>query len=274
VAAPAASALALPLPEATPTFVAPVAWQAIDFISDLHLAAATPKSFAAWAAHLRHSRADAVFILGDLFEVWVGDDLGGAGFEGRCVEVLRDAATRRTIGFMAGNRDFLVGDALLAANGVMRLADPTRVDAFGQRTLLSHGDVLCLGDTSYQRYRRIVRRPAVRSAFLALPLSWRRALGRAARRRSEAMHPTRERRPVDVDEAAAVAWLDAVEASVLVHGHTHAPASHRMTGGKLRHVLTDWDLEAAQPGRAEVLRWTATGFARIAPEGAPAAAPP
>jgi UDP-2,3-diacylglucosamine hydrolase len=269
VAAPTASALALPLPEATPTFAAPAGWRAIDFISDLHLASATPRSFAAWAAHLRNSRADAVFILGDLFEVWVGDDLGDVGFEGRCVAVLREASARRTVGFMAGNRDFLVGDALLEANGVVRLRDPTLIEAFGHRTLVSHGDALCLDDVGYQRYRSVVRRPLIRRAFLGLPLGWRRALGRAARRRSEAMHPTRERRAVDVDGAAALGWLEAAGASVLVHGHTHAPATHVLAPGVVRHVLSDWDLDAAAPGRAEVLRWTADGFARIAPDRDP-----
>jgi UDP-2,3-diacylglucosamine hydrolase len=86
---------------------------AVDFISDLHLDASTPGAFDAWAAHLRHSRADAVFILGDLFEVWVGDDIAERDFEARCTEVLGEAARTPGDRFMAGNRDFLVGDALL-----------------------------------------------------------------------------------------------------------------------------------------------------------------
>ena len=260
------SAIALPLPQATPTFVAPSDWRAIDFISDLHLAASTPGTFAAWASHLRHTRADAVFILGDLFEVWVGDDLAERGFEARCVEVLREAATRKAIAFMAGNRDFLVGDAMLEANGVMRLADPTLIDAFATRVLVSHGDALCLDDVAYQRYRHVVRRPGLQRAFLSLPLGWRRALGRTARRRSESLHPSRERRLVDVDADAARGWVAAADVPVLIHGHTHAPASHALAPGSVRHVLSDWDLDGNGPPRAEVLRWTAQGFARIAPE--------
>jgi UDP-2,3-diacylglucosamine hydrolase len=270
VAARPQSAIALPLPEATPTFVAPSDWRAIDFISDLHLAASTPRTFGAWAAHLSHTRADAVFILGDLFEVWVGDDLAERGFEAGCVEVLREAATTKVIGFMAGNRDFLVGDAMLEANGVMRLRDPTLIDAFATRVLVSHGDALCLDDVAYKRYRRVVRRPGLQRAFLSLPLAWRRALGRTARRRSDSLHPSRERRLVDVDAEASRGWVVAADVPVLIHGHTHSPASHALAPGSVRHVLSDWDLDGSGTPRAEILRWTSQGFARIAPEGSTA----
>jgi UDP-2,3-diacylglucosamine hydrolase len=268
MAARQSSAFALPLPEATPTFVAPESWRAIDFISDLHLAQNTPLVFDAWAAYLRHTRADAVFILGDLFEVWIGDDMAERGFEARCVEVLTEAASRKTIAFMAGNRDFLVGDAMLESSGIMRLADPTRVSAFGTQALLSHGDALCLGDIAYQRYRSVVRHPVVQRAFLSLPLTWRRAIGHAARRRSDSLHPAPERLSIDVDAKATLGWLDASRAPTLVHGHTHAPASHEPAPGRIRHVLSDWELDGAARPRAEVLRWTASGFARIPPETA------
>jgi UDP-2,3-diacylglucosamine hydrolase len=258
----------LPLPQALPTFVAPASWRAIDFISDLHLAESTPRTFDAWAAHLRRTPADAVFILGDLFEVWVGDDMARAGFEKRCVAVLREAAAEKTIAFMAGNRDFLVGDAMLESSGVLRLHDPTVISAFGTRVLVSHGDALCLGDVGYQRYRAVVRRPALQRAFLALPLSWRRAIGGAARRRSNALHTPGLGAFIDVDTPAAAGWLRAAQAPVLVHGHTHAPASHEIAPGVVRHVLTDWELDAGRAPRAEVLRWDARGLTRLAPEPA------
>ncbi|MEO8924231.1 MAG: UDP-2,3-diacylglucosamine diphosphatase [Caldimonas sp.] len=260
---------ALPLPEATPTFVAPAGWQAIDFISDLHLAENTPRAFAAWAAHLRHTSADAVFILGDLFEVWVGDDMANHGFEARCAALLSEAAALRTVGFMAGNRDFLVGDAMLEASGVLRLRDPTLLSAFGTRVLASHGDALCLDDTAYQRYRSVVRRPSVQRTFLALPLAWRRAIGRKARRRSETLHMPGLGAMIDVDTASVSQWLRQARSPVLVHGHTHAPAMHEIERGVVRHVLSDWELDAGGPPRAEVLRWTARGFARVAPQIAP-----
>jgi UDP-2,3-diacylglucosamine hydrolase len=266
VAAHGSPAAPLPLPEGTPTLVAPAAWRVIDFISDLHLAENTPRTFEAWAAHLRHTQADAVFILGDLFEMWVGDDMAERGFEARCVELLREAAATKTVAFMAGNRDFLVGDAILKASGILRLQDPTVVNAFGTRALVSHGDALCIGDTAYQRYRSVVRRPAVRRAFLALPPSWRHAIGRAARRRSETLHTPGLGALIDVNSAAATGWLQAARAPTLIHGHTHAPASHDLAPGVVRHVLSDWELDTGHLTRAEVLRWDAQGFARIAPE--------
>ncbi|MDQ6627440.1 MAG: UDP-2,3-diacylglucosamine diphosphatase [Pseudomonadota bacterium] len=252
------------------SFVAPEAWRAIDFISDLHLAATTPRAFDSCAAHLMHTDADAVFILGDLFDAWIGDDMAKRGFEQKGVDLLKQAAGRRCIAFMAGNRDFLLGDGILRQSGVMRLADPTLVAAFGTRTLLTHGDALCLGDTSYQRFRRVVRHPAVQRTFLSLPLRWRAALGQAARRRSRGGQGQSPRvaSTVDLDRASMLEWLRVSSAPALVHGHTHAPASHVLAAGSVRHVLSDWDLDGPGPPRAEVLRWSAGGFARIAPSTA------
>jgi UDP-2,3-diacylglucosamine hydrolase len=274
VAAQRDPAPALPLPEATPSLALPGDWRAIDFISDLHLDRSTPGAFDAWAAHLRHSRADAVFILGDLFEVWVGDDIAERDFEARCTEVLGEAAKHRAVGFMAGNRDFLVGDALLEANGVVRLADPTVVVAFGKRVLLSHGDALCIDDVPYQRYRAVVRRPALQRVFGALPYAARSAIGRALRQRSGRRGPREPGGFIDVDAEAALAWMRGADAPTLVHGHTHAPASHDLAPGEVRHVLSDWELEGSSKPRAEILRWTADGFARISPIAAPGSAAP
>ena len=260
---------ALPQAGSQATFVAPAHWRAIDLLSDLHLAENTPRVFEAWAAHLRHTDADAVFILGDLFEVWIGDDMAERGFEARCVEVLSAAAAERTVGFMAGNRDFLVGDAMLEANGVLRLADPTVVVAFGERVMLSHGDALCIDDVDYQRYRSIVRRPGVQRAFAALPFAARRAIGRALRRRSGRREPAQRGGFIDVDAGAALAWMRGAETPTLVHGHTHAPASHDLAPGAVRHVLSDWELDGSSAPRAEILRWRASGFTRIAPLTAP-----
>ena len=249
-------------------FHAPAHWRAIDFISDLHLSAETPRTFDAWALHLRHTPADAVFILGDLFDAWVGDDARTSGFEQRCAEVLKDAAGRRTLAFMAGNRDFLVGAELLGECGVVDLADPTALVAFEQRLLLSHGDALCLEDTEYQRFRAQVRDPAWAAATLARPLAERRALARQMRSAS------RQRKQqiaaelwADVDAQAAVQWLREAGSTTLIHGHTHRPRSETFSPGFVRHVLSDWDLDdAAQPGRAEVLRLTAQGLERRAPD--------
>ena len=262
--------MATPAP-ALPTVhevTAPPAWGAIDFISDLHLSADMPRTFAAWAGYLERTRADAVFILGDLFEVWAGDDAREDDFEHRCVEVLARAATRRAIGFMAGNRDFLVGAAMLETCGVFALPDPTLLVAFGQRLLLTHGDALCLSDTAYQHFRAQVRDPAWQADFLARPLTERRALARQLRDGSEQRKRQLARHDwPDVDRAGALRWMNAAGALTLIHGHTHRPASESIAPDRERHVLSDWDLDQP-PVRAEVLRLSAGGLRRLEPNGA------
>ncbi|HEY4956467.1 MAG TPA: UDP-2,3-diacylglucosamine diphosphatase [Caldimonas sp.] len=271
MAASPSSTSALAATEATPELSAPAHWRAIDLLSDLHLAENTPRVFEAWAGHMRHTSADAVFILGDLFEVWIGDDMAERGFEARCVEVLSEAAARTTVAFMPGNRDFLVGDAMLEKSGVLRLADPTVVSAFGERVVVSHGDALCIDDVAYQRYRSVVRRPALQRLFGALPFAARRAIGNAMRRRSGQRAPRPSGGFIDVDAAEAMAALHRADAPTLVHGHTHAPASHDLDPGFVRHVLSDWELDGGSAPRAEILRWSARGFERIRPESAPPA---
>jgi UDP-2,3-diacylglucosamine hydrolase len=259
-------------PAALPTFweyTAPSDWAAIDFISDLHLGEDTPRTFEAWAAYLRATTADAVFILGDLFEVWVGDDARHEGFERRCAEVLADAAARRTVGFMAGNRDFLVGTDLLKACGVLALPDPTVLVAFGERLLLSHGDVLCLDDHEYQQFRLQVRRPEWQREFLALPLAERRERARGMRSRSEERkRGTSPSNWADVDSATAVRWMHEAGTPTLIHGHTHRPRREALAPGQVREVLSDWDLETDAAPRAEVLRLRRGGLSRLAPDAA------
>ncbi len=227
-------------------------------MSDVHLCEGRPRTFAAWRDHMLHTDADAVLILGDLFEAWVGDDARDAGFDAECAAVLRAAAARRRVAFMAGNRDFLLGDALLADAGVDRLADPTLLLAWRQRVLLSHGDVLCLADTDYQRFRVEVRGDAWRQSFLARPLAQRRAIAGAMRDASMA-HQAGAAAFSDVDADAAADWLTAAGADVLVHGHTHRPAVHPLPGGRERRVLGDWEFDA-EPRRALMLRLTPGGF--------------
>jgi UDP-2,3-diacylglucosamine hydrolase len=267
---------AVPAPavtEAMPTFAAPAHWRAIDLMSDLHLAENTPRGFEAWAAHLRHTSADAVFILGDLFDAWIGDDMAESGFEARCAEVLSDAAERLTLAFMPGNRDFLVGDTMLASTGVARLIDPTLVTAFGQRVVLAHGDALCVDDLAYQRYRRFVHRPSAQRVFAALPLAVRRRIGTALRGHSGRREPRAAGHFIDVDAGAALALLRDARAPTLVHGHTHAPARHVLSPEAIRLVLSDWELDGSSVPRAEVMRWSAAGFERIAPQTGSDSAP-
>jgi UDP-2,3-diacylglucosamine hydrolase len=257
----------VPVPAAPPAaqeLRAPDAWKVIDFISDLHLRDETPRTFDAWARCMRGSTADALIVLGDLFEVWVGDDARHAGFEARCAEVLKAAAAERYVAFMAGNRDFLVGEEMLAACGVHHLADPTVLVTGTDRMLLTHGDALCLADVEYQRFREWVRSPAWRTEFLALPLPERRQRARHIRAASEqrkSAQPAEEW--FDVDSAAAVAWMRAADAPILIHGHTHRPATETLAPGFVRHVLSDWDLDHTGVARAQLLRWQSGALTRL-----------
>ena len=252
--------------------VAPALWSTVDFISDLHLADDTPRGFDAWQRYMLGTRADAVLILGDLFEVWVGDDSRHEGFEARCAAVLKEAAAQRYVGFMVGNRDFLVGQAMLADCGVYGLPDPTVVSAFGERLLLTHGDALCLADLEYQAFRRVVRDPLWQAEQLARPLAQRRAFAKQMRQQSSGMHAQRAPADwVDVDANAAAAWMSAANSRVMIHGHTHRPADERWPSGFERHVLSDWELDHGTIARAEVLRWQRDGLHRITPQAAIAA---
>ncbi len=242
-----------------PELIAPERWACIDFISDLHLQASDPATVAAWRAYLGSSPADALVILGDLFEVWVGDDvLGEAGaadnFEANCCHALLAAAQQRSLFLLHGNRDFLLGPAFAQAAGLSLLADPTVLVFGGQRWLLSHGDALCLDDTEYQQFRQKVRSTGWQQAFLAQPLAARQATARELRRQSEARKQSGVAY-VDLDPATTRAWLTLNRAPTLIHGHTHRPATHDLGAGLQRVVLSDWDLTAPRP-RAEALRLT------------------
>jgi UDP-2,3-diacylglucosamine hydrolase len=185
---------------------APPSWHIVDFISDLHLGADAPATFTAWRHYLESTPADAVFILGDLFEVWVGDDAvsgdplstavppSTASFEDRCARVLGQTASRLALFFMHGNRDFLVGQRLMDLCHGTLLSDPTVLVFEGQRWLLSHGDALCLDDADYMQFRQQVRSPAWQRAFLAKPLAERQAIARELRQQSQRGH--RRRPPV------------------------------------------------------------------------------
>jgi UDP-2,3-diacylglucosamine hydrolase len=238
--------------------------QVVDFISDLHLSDDTPRGFDAWALYMRSTPADGVVILGDLFEVWVGDDARQSGFGARCAEVLRSTASIRQVAFMVGNRDFLVGPAMLAACGVQSLADPTVLVLGAERVLLSHGDLLCLDDIDYQQFRSMVRSPEWQRDFLALPLAERRRRAQHMREQSRLHQKTRPNAGIsDVDLPTTVQWMRAAATPSFIHGHTHRPATQALAPGLVRHVLSDWDLDHATDKRAEVLRWQRNTWTRL-----------
>lgn len=249
---------------------APPHWRSVEFISDLHLQAQPAQTFELWLAYLRHCQADALFILGDLFEVWIGDDAAFdtstsdapvPGFEGQCLEALRQTRARLPVYFMRGNRDFLLGARYLRACGMVDLDDPAVLDFHGQRYALSHGDALCLDDTAYQAFRAQVRSEAWQREFLARPLAERAELARNMRQQSEA----RKRQDAvyaDADLQATRELLATTQATTLIHGHTHRPADHDVGEGLLRVVLSDWDALAPIP-RAQALRLDGSGLHRV-----------
>jgi UDP-2,3-diacylglucosamine hydrolase len=251
---------------------APGDWRRIDFISDLHLADDTPRAFAAWRDYVLGTNADAVFILGDLFEAWVGDDARHEGFEARGTAVLAEAAQRRKLFFMVGNRDFLLGDEMLSACGIQALADPTVLVAFGERVLLTHGDAWCIGDVTYQQFRAQVRDPAWQAQVLARPLAERRLMARGLRSESERAAASHQGVWFDVDTPTALRAMAAHATPTLVHGHTHRPATEPLAPGLVRHVLSDWDLDHGDTVRAEVLRWEPGQWIRLGPADAARAA--
>jgi UDP-2,3-diacylglucosamine hydrolase len=247
-------------------FTAPAQWQAIELVSDLHLCEATPRTLDAFVAYLASTDADAVFILGDLFEVWVGDDQCTRPFERTIVEALKAQAKRRWLGFMHGNRDFLAGHAFAQAAGLRLLADPTCLCAFGNKWLLTHGDALCLQDTTYQGFRQQVRSARWQEDFLRRPFEERWSSASGIRTQSRALKSAAPDPQLwaDVDRDAGLAWLTRARARTLIHGHTHRPGDERWGEEHSRSVLSDWDLDHA-PYRAEVVRLDAQGLSRRAP---------
>ena len=235
-------------------------WRRIDLLSDVHLHAGAPKTFEAWRTHLLTSDADAILILGDLFEVWVGDDARHSGFEQACAQVLAQACEKKTVAFMHGNRDFLLSAEMCREVGLQLLPDPTLAIAWGQKLLLTHGDALCLSDLAYQRFRATVRSPDWQAQFLSLPLAQRQAQALAMRQASAAHHREHpDQAYADADEALCVDWLEKSTAPALVHGHTHRPDTHALPGGLTRYVLGDWDFDS-EPTRARLLCWTPGGL--------------
>lgn len=263
---PASPSDAVPAIDAAPWTVvtASADWHCVDFISDLHLNRREPATLRAWQHYLAHTTAQAVFQLGDLFDVWLGDDAldtsAGASsasgadeeFERVCATTLRDASSRVDLFFMRGNRDFLLGHNCASTCGMRLLPDPCLLDFAAERWLLSHGDALCLADTDYMAFRAQVRGLAWQQQFLARTMAERRAIAADLRQRSEARKRSAPA-PADVDAIAAADWLRRASARTMLHGHTHRPADHALPDGMRRIVLSDWDLHA-NPPRAQVLR--------------------
>jgi UDP-2,3-diacylglucosamine hydrolase len=215
------------------------------FASDLHLDSESPWAIDAFLKFLAGEArgADALYLLGDLFEVWVGDDDDNADNARACAGLATLAASGVAIYALHGNRDFLLGRPFEQRTGVKLLPDPVMVDLYGVPTLLSHGDVFCTEDPAYQQLRSVVRRPNWQRRFLALPLAARRELASAARAGSRAHTERTIPAIMDVNPDAVTRALRATGARRLIHGHTHRPATHVLDvdGARAeRVVLAPW----------------------------------
>jgi UDP-2,3-diacylglucosamine hydrolase len=230
-------------------------------ISDLHL---QPERAALTEAFLRFLderalKAQQLYLLGDLFEYWAGDDDLCAPFHQQIVAALRrvsDAGVQ--VFWIAGNRDFLVGSGFADACGLTLLPETWVIEAGGQRIALLHGDAQCTADVKYMEFRAQVRQPAWQQQFLSMPLAQRKQIIAGLREQSKEGHAGKSYEIMDVTPAAIADVFAQTGTSVMIHGHTHRPALH-VVDGKRRYVLPDWEPEST-PARG--------GWIAIADDGA------
>jgi UDP-2,3-diacylglucosamine hydrolase len=247
-------------------------------ISDLHLTPSMPLTAQRFFDFCEKdtSQAEAVFILGDLFEYWVGDDAAShSPFQHEVKQALANLSSKVKTYYIHGNRDFLLGPAFLKKTGMTLLADPSLVQIAGNNYLLAHGDALCTADIGYQIFRSWVRKPWLQKLFLALPIAWRRTVANQLRMNSHTKYARgaqasyqQNQIKTDVTKEACAAILREHSCDKLIHGHTHRPTHHQESlGGQTwqRWVLSDWDLdhpEASTP-RANALLINTQGVRAI-----------
>lgn len=214
------------------------------FISDLHLSADRPATLALFLSFLAREARDAaaLYILGDLFDSWIGDDDDSELAE-QVRRGLRQLRGHTPVYFQHGNRDFLIGDQFCEQTGVELLPETAVLDISGQPTLLMHGDLLCTDDSEYQKARGLLRNPAFIADFLAKTLAERSAVATDLRKRSGEATSMKAADIMDVNQQAVEQYLRKHEASRLIHGHTHRPGTHQFDlDGKPaeRQVLAEW----------------------------------
>lgn len=215
------------------------------FVSDLHLDATAPDAVAQFRQFLQHEArdSDGLYILGDLFETWIGDDDDDATRSEICAALRELTAAGTPCHVIPGNRDFLLGRDFESRTGCKVLPDPVLLQTANVRAVISHGDLFCTADHAYQQFRTLTRSTAFRQGFLGLPLATRRTLALMARASSR--EHTRQLRGeiMDVSVAAVAAALRCGNSRLLIHGHTHRPGIHQhMVDGHsaTRIVLGDW----------------------------------
>ncbi|WP_019141230.1 UDP-2,3-diacylglucosamine diphosphatase [Noviherbaspirillum massiliense] len=223
------------------------------FISDLHLHPSLPRTTQAFMDFLaRHAiKARQLYLLGDMFEYWAGDDDIAAPYNTQIVDAIRDVANAGTqIFWVGGNRDFLVGERFAQAAAVTLLPDPFIAPIAGQRIILTHGDAQCTDDHDYMVFRAQVRNPAWQQEFLSRPLEQRKAIIEGLRHGSREAQRAKSYEIMDVNAGAIDALFDEYGSTILIHGHTHRPAvhQHQLHGVTYtRHVLPDWDCDTESP---------------------------
>lgn len=217
------------------------------FISDLHLCASRPRITELLLEFLGSTArgARALYVLGDLFEYWAGDDDLEDPYHTEICSAFKAVSDQGTpVALIHGNRDFLLGEKFAHASGMALLNDPTLLEMHGKRVLLSHGDTLCTDDIDYQRFRMQVRDSAWQHAFLAQPLASRKAQIEALRMQSNTEKSQKSEAIMDVNAGAVVELIRRYQhPDLLIHGHTHRPGRHEILDeGQLtiRHVLADW----------------------------------
>jgi UDP-2,3-diacylglucosamine hydrolase len=216
------------------------------FISDLHLSPERPGITSAFFDFLAReaSGAGALYILGDLFDYWIGDDDLDDPFAdqiARAIGTVTDAGC--AVYLMHGNRDFLIGEALCRAAGATLLVDPTVVDLHGVPTLLLHGDTLCIDDPDYMTFRAKVRDPAWQRAFVTKPIEERRRIAVGLRADSRSSQMSKSETIMDVAPRAVIEAFRKSDCTRMIHGHTHRPGRHEhLVDGRTceRWVLADW----------------------------------
>jgi UDP-2,3-diacylglucosamine hydrolase len=211
------------------------------FISDLHLSAVRPAVTRALAGFLaQHHHCERLYILGDLFEAWIGDD-DDAPLASEVAALLRDfTAAGPALFIMNGNRDFLLGEAFCESVGAQLLPDPTVIDLYGESTLVMHGDSLCTCDAEYQAFRSTARDPLWQQQMLARSLAERRSLAGEMRSMSKQANSNKAEDIMDVTPSEVDKLMRTFGVTQLIHGHTHRPAQHKVSAG-YRWVLGDWD---------------------------------
>lgn len=215
------------------------------FVSDLHLNPDLPRTTEVFFDFLRsHAlRTRSLYLLGDIFEYWAGDDDLDDPFHRQVIDALRSVSDHGvSVNWIAGNRDFLVGETFAAACGIHLLTEPHVAEIAGQRILLLHGDAQCTDDTSYMAFRAQVRDADWQRAFLGRPLAERKSIIAGMREGSRQAQRDKAMDIMDVNSAEISRLFDAYAVTLMIHGHTHRPQVHE-SDGRIRHVLPDWDCD-------------------------------